>query len=106
MTEGIPYAHETLVALEAAGAANGAVLIKDEGEPTGPCEGCFKLDLPCTYDYVRKKPGRKNSYVDSSPSDDRVWLCFLLFRLNIWIRLMADLDSTLPHTLRARIADA
>ena len=24
------------------------------------CDGCRKLGIECTYDYVRKKPGRKN----------------------------------------------
>jgi len=26
-----------------------------------PCDGCRKLGLECKHDYVKKKPGRKNS---------------------------------------------
>ncbi|KAK9897844.1 hypothetical protein P389DRAFT_62398 [Cystobasidium minutum MCA 4210] len=27
-----------------------------------PCEGCTKLHVDCTFNYVKKKPGRKNSF--------------------------------------------
>jgi hypothetical protein len=25
------------------------------------CDGCRKLALDCTFDYIKKKPGRKNA---------------------------------------------
>lgn len=31
-----------------------------EGPPP-PCIGCRNLAIDCTYDYVKKKPGRKNA---------------------------------------------
>jgi hypothetical protein len=36
-------------------------------DPT--CEGCKKLGMECTYEYVRKKPGRKNGSVPLFPRD-------------------------------------
>ncbi|WWD03805.1 hypothetical protein V865_001861 [Kwoniella europaea PYCC6329] len=29
------------------------------------CEGCHKLSITCTHEYVRKKPGRKHSLISS-----------------------------------------
>lgn len=28
---------------------------------SAPCQGCRNLDIGCTYDYVRRKPGRQSS---------------------------------------------
>jgi hypothetical protein len=59
--DGQPFPQD-LAALEA-GTLDVKPGSEDEDVPGVPCEGCAKVGLPCTYDYVRKKPGRKNSYV-------------------------------------------
>ncbi|BEI87105.1 hypothetical protein CcaverHIS002_0704510 [Cutaneotrichosporon cavernicola] len=33
-----------------------------EAEEPGPCTGCRNLQIACTHDYVKKKPGRKNAF--------------------------------------------
>ncbi|WWC92058.1 uncharacterized protein L201_007012 [Kwoniella dendrophila CBS 6074] len=35
--------------------------VANEKDRESTCEGCTKLTIECTYDYVKKKPGRKNS---------------------------------------------
>jgi hypothetical protein len=35
--------------------------VEDEQNGTAPCVGCRNLQIDCTFDYVRKKPGRKNT---------------------------------------------
>ncbi|KAL1405139.1 hypothetical protein Q8F55_008762 [Vanrija albida] len=36
--------------------------VDDDRDATLPCVGCRNLQIDCTYDYVKKKPGRKNSF--------------------------------------------
>ena len=77
--DGHPYPQDSLAAIEAVASAaikgessssshhneyaETGMSENGDGLPALPCEGCAKVGLPCTYDYVRKKPGRKNSYV-------------------------------------------
>lgn len=35
--------------------------VEDEVDASNPCIGCRNLQIDCTYDYVKKKPGRKNA---------------------------------------------
>ncbi|WWC65478.1 uncharacterized protein I303_108096 [Kwoniella dejecticola CBS 10117] len=35
--------------------------VGSDREKSASCDGCDKLSVDCTYDYIRKKPGRKNS---------------------------------------------
>ncbi|EIW65878.1 hypothetical protein TREMEDRAFT_66245 [Tremella mesenterica DSM 1558] len=35
--------------------------VSDPVNQEEPCQGCHKLRVSCTYDYVRKKPGRKST---------------------------------------------
>lgn len=45
--------------------ANGQIKCVEDDTPgapeTKPCIGCRNLAIDCTYDYVKKKPGRKNA---------------------------------------------
>lgn len=34
---------------------------EDDKNLEGPCVGCRNLQIACTYNYVKKKPGRKNA---------------------------------------------
>ncbi|KAL7420962.1 hypothetical protein Q5752_003846 [Cryptotrichosporon argae] len=36
--------------------------VEDAEGSERPCVGCRNLDLECMFDYIRKKPGRKNSF--------------------------------------------
>lgn len=38
--------------------------VEDEKDASNPCIGCRNIQIDCTYDYVKKKPGRKNSCVE------------------------------------------
>ena len=72
------------------------------------CEGCRKLSISCTYDYVKKKPGRKNSSVSHTairqvltvPPSYAIALKAAQAHpedLNGWARNGHQVGDTMPH---------
>lgn len=57
------------------------------------CEGCTKLELDCTFDYVKKKPGRKNSYVS-------YWSGPLLIAASFALAMRGSSSSSVEHPPR------